>query len=288
MTVHREVAVARDRLRQAGIDQAEASLDARLLAQHVLGWDAARYFSSADEPASTRFHQQYSRCVARRAAREPLAYIVGQREFWGLRIEVTPDVLVPRPETELLVEASLDIYRDRSAPLRIADVCTGSGCLAVALATLYPNAQLVAIDISGGALAVARRNVSHHGVAERFTLIQDDLFSHGGRRYDLIVCNPPYVPEQERATVQPEVRDYEPAVALFAGSDGMSVMARLVPSATERLVDGGGLVLEFGMGQEQAVRDLISGTPGLRMGSIRNDLRGIPRVAVAQRVSRTV
>jgi len=288
VSVHREVSAARDRLRQAGIDTVEAELDARLLAQHVLGWDTARYFSSADEPASATFLQPYARCVARRAAREPLAYIVGHREFWGLTFEVTPAVLVPRPETELLVEASLDTYPDRSAPLDIADVCTGSGCLAVALASSYPNARIVAIDVSADALTVARRNLARHGVAERVALLQDDLFSRGGRHFDLIVANPPYVPEPERGSVQPEVRDFEPAIALFAGSDGMSVISRLVPSAIERLVHGGTLAFEFGMGQGEAVRDLISRAPGLRMSSVNEDLRGIPRVALAQRVSRTV
>jgi len=287
VSVRREVAAARNRLRQAGIDPVEAELDARLLAQHVLGWDAARYFSSTDEPASTNFLQYYARYIRRRAAREPLAYIIGYREFWGLTFEVTPAVLIPRPETELLVEASLDIYPDQSAPLDIADVCTGSGCLAVALASLYPNARIVAIDVSADALAIARRNLARHGVGERIALLQDDLFSRGCRRFDLIVCNPPYVPEQERSTVQPEVRDYEPAIALFAGSDGMSVIARLVPSAIERLVHGGTLAFEFGMGQDEAVGKLISRAPGLRMRTVKRDLRGIPRVATARRISST-
>src|SRR4029077_11929270 len=167
VTIHRRVSAARERLREAGISHSESDLDARLLAQHVLGWTTERFLTDAQLGEPDGFVPRYESLVARRATRQPLASIVGAREFWALDFEVSPAVLIPRPSTELIVEAILELFPDRNAPLRIADVCTGCGCVAVALAHERPAASIVATDISIEALVVAERNAVRHGVADR-------------------------------------------------------------------------------------------------------------------------
>jgi release factor glutamine methyltransferase len=284
VTIHARVAKGRERLRRAGITPEEADLDARLLAQKVLGWDAARFLTSANEPERADFAALYDPLVARREGREPLAYITGRQEFWGLELEVSPAVLIPRPETELIVEAALERFPDRHASLEVADVCTGSGCLAVALAHERPGARIVAADVSADALRTARRNADRHRVADRIQFVQADVLDGtGNKAADLIVSNPPYVPEGDRATLPPEVRDHEPPIALFAGEDGLAIIRRLVDQSTGRLRTGGLLIFEFGLGQADAVRELISQTSGLTMLDVKQDLQGIPRTAVARR-----
>jgi release factor glutamine methyltransferase len=284
VTIHARVAKGRERLRRAGITPDEADLDARLLAQELLGWDAARFFTSANEPEGADFAALYEPLVARRVGREPLAYITGRQEFWGLEFEVSPAVLIPRPETELIVEAALERFPDRHASLEAADVCTGSGCLAVALAHERPSARIVAADVSADALRTARRNADRHRVADRVQFVQADLLDGtGNTAVDLIVSNPPYVPDGDRATLQPEVRDHEPPIALFAGDDGLAIIRRLVDQSTGRLKTGGLLIFEFGVGHADAVRELISQSPGLTMLDVKQDLQGIPRTAVARR-----
>ena len=282
ITIQECVASARQRLRDAGIPGDEADLDARLLAEHVLKWDAARLLTHAAEPEPARFAEQYGEVVTRRAAREPMAYVLGRQEFWGLDFEVSPAVLIPRPETELIVEAALAAFPDSKTPLDIADVGAGSGCLAVALAHERPKARVVAIDLSRAALEVARRNAVRHRVAARIELAEGDLLAGINRAFDLIVSNPPYVPNRDRATLPPEVRDHEPHGALFAGDDGLSVIRRLVDHAVARLKPAGLLIVEFGFGQADAVKALITQTPGLSLLEVRRDLQGIPRVAISR------
>jgi release factor glutamine methyltransferase len=280
---------ARERLRAAGIPDDEADLDARLLAEHVLGWDTARFFSiAAEDPEPAGFAGRYETLVARRAAREPVSYIVGHHEFWGLRFEVSPAVLIPRPESELLVEIGSEVIASRSAAAsrdecHVADVCTGSGCIAVALAHERPAAGFVATDTSDAALDVARRNASAHCVNHRVQFVSADLLNGVDGTFDLIVSNPPYVREVDRAALQPEVRDHEPPLALFAGPDGLDVIRRLVAHAPSRLEPGGTLVFEIGFGQRDAVEQLISSTAGLTMIGFRSDLQGIPRAAIARK-----
>jgi release factor glutamine methyltransferase len=254
-----------------------------VLAEHVLGWETARLLMDGHEPAPTAVAAAYDTAIARRAAREPVAYISGVKEFWNLTIEVSPAVLIPRPETEGIIEQVLGRRPDRTAALAIADVCTGSGCLAVALAVEYPRARIVASDISREALDVAARNVRRHGVANRVALVQDDVLTGQQARFELIVANPPYVPEGERSSIQAEVR-CEPAAALYAGPDGLDVIRRLVADAPSRLRRGGLLLFEFGFGQKQTVADLISAVQMLRMIGIASDFSGIPRIALAERV----
>jgi release factor glutamine methyltransferase len=282
VTIARSVVEARQRLRAAGIPPDEADLDARLLAQHALGWSTERYVADANEPASLAFAARFDSLVTRRAAREPFAYIVGYEEFWGLRIDVTPAVLIPRPETELLVELSRDECRAKPRML-VADVCSGSGCVAVAIARECNTASVVATDVSQAALAVARHNAARHRVADRIRFVEADLFDAHSGPFDLVVANPPYVAERDYSTLQPEVRDHEPAVALVAGADGLAVIRRLVADAPARLRPGATLLFEFGYGQSDAVAELISTTGGLTMVGLRPDLQGIPRVAVARR-----
>jgi release factor glutamine methyltransferase len=283
--IFEHVGQARQRLRAAGISPDEADLDARLLAEHVLGWSTERYLIDARSPATPQFVSEYDALVERRAKREPAAYIVGWQEFWGLPFEVGPGVLIPRPETELVVETALTLLN--AAPLAanpaIADVCTGSGCVAVAIARERPDVRVTATDISERALAIARRNAERHGVAARVTFVRADLLAGVAGPFDLVSANPPYVPDADRPTLQPEVRDHEPPLALYAGADGLDVIRRLVVEATERLREGGVLVFEFGFGQSDEIAKLISGTRGLRMVELRPDLQGIPRVAVARK-----
>jgi release factor glutamine methyltransferase len=279
------VAAGREKLRQAGISEPEAALDARLLAQWLLGWDAARFFASADEEPRPTFQPNYDQFIERRANREPMAYIHAGQEFYGRMFEVTPAVLIPRPETEIIVEAALSVLPNQ-AKARVADIGTGSGCLAITIACERPLARILATDISPDALEIALRNARRHEVDARVSLAAGDLLPPpvaGDPVFDLIVSNPPYVPEGDQPSLAPEVRDYEPAGALFAGQDGLDVIRRLIPVSAGRLAPGGYLIFEIGIDQDAAVTQLISTTPDLRIVGLRNDLQGIPRTVVVQR-----
>jgi release factor glutamine methyltransferase len=284
VTIHARVVAARQRLRDAGIAPNEADIDARLLAEHVLGWTTERYFVDGGQDEPPIFIERYEPLVARRAAREPYAYLVGHEEFWGLDFAVTPAVLIPRPETELIVWIALELYPDPRATFRMCDVGTGSGCIAVSVAHERPEAEVTAIDVSASALAVAQQNARRHGVVSRVRFREGDLFDGVADTFDLVVSNPPYVAERDRATIQAEVGTYEPAQALFSGPEGLDTIRRLVGDAPARLRRGGHLVFEFGFGQSDQVADLIACAEGLTMVDIRHDLQDIPRVAVIQKV----
>jgi release factor glutamine methyltransferase len=271
-------------LRQADLSPQEAEVGARLLAQHVLDWDAARYFTAGHEPEPDGFAARYGALIARRAAREPVAYITGRQEFWNLDFEVSPAVLIPRPSTELIVEAAIELLRGREGPLTIADACTGCGCLAIVLAREFPDAHIVATDISDLALDVARRNAKWHGADERVRFVRADVLEGETGPFDLVVANPPYVRIGDRRGLQPEVREHEPEVALFGGVEGVDIVARVVSHAVPRLRPAGYLIFEFGFGQDMAVEQLIADEPGLTMVGLRRDLQGIARVAIARRV----
>jgi release factor glutamine methyltransferase len=283
VTIHTSVAAARLRLREAGIPAVDSDLDARLLAQHALGWTTEQFFIDASAPEPDGFAPRYETLVDRRVTREPFAYIVGHREFWGLEFEVTPAVLIPRPSTELIVEALLELFPDRSGRLDVADVCTGCGCVGLAIAHERPAAIVTAIDISTDALAVARRNALRHGVADRVTFRHGDILEGITRPFDAIVANPPYVLDRARPALQPEVRN-EPELALFGGVDGLGLVTRLVAEAPSRLRAGGYLVFEFGLGQDVEVEQLLEDAPELTMVGVRRDLQGIARTAIARRL----
>jgi len=281
-TIREYVAAASDRLRDAGIDAA-ANLDARLLAQHVLGWEAAHLLTSAGDVPPDSFPADFEALVARRAAREPLAYITGHKEFWNLQFEVTPAVLIPRPETELIVEAALALVPPRQL-FTMIDVCTGSGNVAVAVAHDRAGARIVATDVSGAALEVARRNAARHGVQDRVHFVEADLFDDVSGPVDLVTANPPYVAEHSEPGLQPEVGEHEPRVALFGGIEGLAVIERIVHDAPPLLRPGGHLVFEFGYGQDVEIEDLINSSPNLTLLELKRDLQGIARTAVCRRV----
>ena len=282
MTVHAHVAAARKRLRDAGLSSGEADLGARLLAEHVLGWTTERILTDGASTEPPEFAPRFEALVARRAAREPLPYIVGHREFWNLDFEVTPAVLIPRPETELIVEAALAIVPP-DAHATIADLCTGCGCVAVALARERRASQVIATDISEEALVVARRNVRRHGVSDRVDVRRGDLLAPIVEACDLIVANPPYVAARVKPALQPEVRDHEPTVSLFGGDDGLGMLERLVGDAPTRIRSGGSLVFEFGFGQDEEIERMLSQSPHLTLVDLKRDLQGIARTAIARR-----
>ncbi|MBZ5501498.1 MAG: peptide chain release factor N(5)-glutamine methyltransferase [Acidobacteriia bacterium] len=290
------------RLRAAQV--ASNTLAAELLLLHILGRDRAWLYAHPEERIEAEAAEKYFALIARRAAGEPTQYLTGKQEFWGLEFEVTPAVLIPRPETEHVVEVALERLGPRgirirmdtgepSAPLRVADVGTGSGCLAVALAHELPHATIFATDISAGAIEVARRNAARHGVADRIHFVDCDLLeaffvsplatSHSPLSFDLIVSNPPYVARNEAATLAREVREHEPETALFGGPTGLEIYARLVEQAGALLRPGGILVLELGYNAADHVRSIVQAQRAWVNTSITNDLAGIPRVLATER-----
>jgi release factor glutamine methyltransferase len=281
------VATAAKRLEHAGFDADESRRETALLARELLGWDSAAYLTRLHHPASEPFRAALDAWVERRARREPFAYIAGHREFYGRDFRVTSDVLVPRPETELLVDASLDLVRSGRIPASAAalDIGTGSGCLAITLALELPEARITATDVSRAALALARANAARLGAASRVTFLHEPLTGGAVNTFDLIVSNPPYVPAVDRDGLPSDVRDYEPALALFGGADGLAIIGPLLVSAADALKDDGWLCMEMGFGQADAVRGLLALGPW-RDIDVRPDLAGVPRALVARRTGR--
>jgi release factor glutamine methyltransferase len=256
-----------------------ARRDAELLLMRLLGCDRVYLLTHPETQLTAEQAGVYDAWLTRRARHEPIQYIVGEQEFFGLKFRVTPDVLIPRPETEHLVEAAL-ARTDREVPVRIADVGTGSGAIAVALAHALPRAEVTALDISATALAVAQQNAESHGVNDRVRFVKSDLLAVvAGDRFDMIVSNPPYVAEGEE--LERQVRDYEPGSALFAGPGGLDVYRRMIPQAQAALRPGGWLLMEIGHGQCDALAQMLAGWEDV---SFVGDLQGIPRVACAQRI----
>lgn len=281
MTLAERLGAARSTLIAAGIAPSDAALDVDVLAREALGWDRARLLGSLREPVPALLEPAFSLWVERRALREPVAYITGRREFWNLTFQVTPAVLTPRPETELIVEEALSFLASR-ANARVADVGTGSGCLATAIAHEQPSCRVVATDISSAALAVADRNRQRLGAGNRVRIVKTAYLDGISGEFDLLVSNPPYIAETERGSLCPDVR-HEPAVALFGGPDGLRDLRVIVQLAAHRLVPGGRAIVEFGAGQEAAIREVVSRHPSLKLVRIRQDLQGIPRTLVIER-----
>jgi release factor glutamine methyltransferase len=230
----------------------------------------------------SNFRERFKTIVNRRLAGEPIQYILGETEFYGLPFRVTADVLIPRPETEHLVEQMLALTATLQAP-RIVDIGTGSGAMAVTLAHKLPQAQITAIDLSTAALALARDNAKRNSVMSRIRFLEGDLLAPvANEQFEIIVSNPPYVPVADRASLAIEVRDYEPELALFAGDDGLDVYRRLIPQAFAALIPGGFVALEIGYGQSEAVAGLLAAS-GFHCVEFMPDLRQIPRVVTGQR-----
>jgi release factor glutamine methyltransferase len=295
------------------------TLAAELLLLHVTRRDRTWLYAHPEEILDSQIFESYFSLLRRRASGEPTQHLTGKQEFWGLEFEVTPDVLVPRPETEHLIEVALDrlaVRELRSSRdpkltgegLTIVDIGTGSGCIAIALAKELPNANIHATDISPAALAVAQRNATRLGFQSRITFLESNLlsaFSAVGARYivpvlgtqqsagpsshqsllfDLVISNPPYIGRKETNTLPVEVRDYEPASALYGGEEGYELYGQLIPQAALHLKPGGLLVLELGHDSLSAVRPLLE-TPQWSNLHATNDLAGIPRVLSAERTA---
>ncbi len=257
--------------------------DAEVLMMHVLGKDRAWMLSHWHDEIDTHCSIPYHTAIERRRAGEPIQYITGEAEFYGLPFRVTRDVLIPRPETEHVVEKVLEAAAAFAAP-RIVDVGSGSGAIAVALASKLPSATITALDLSLPALEITRDNAERNAVAEQIRFLQSDLLdSVAGEQFEMVVSNPPYVAESDRASLAVEVREFEPAQALFAGADGLVIYRCLIPQAFSVLSCGGFLVLEIGYGQQAAMRTLLE-RAGFAEISFTPDLQGIPRVACGQRI----
>jgi release factor glutamine methyltransferase len=274
--------------RMRSADVASHALVAELLLMHVMGRDRTWLYAHPEAPLDAEDVRRYFELVTQRGAGTPTQYLTGKQEFWGLEFEVTPAVLIPRSETEHIVEVAVErLGKERAnAALRIADVGTGSGCIAVALAHEFPRAEVFATDISADALAVAARNAARHNMAGRVHLVECNLlgaFASKHGTFDMIVSNPPYVARNEEAQLQREVREHEPHEALFCGATGTEIYAPLVSQTEELLRSGGLLALEIGYGALDRVRLLLDESPAWTEIRVANDLAGIPRIISAKR-----
>ncbi len=286
MTVRAEVDAARSRLQRAGLEPEGAGHDAEVLARAVLGWDKATYLAHGRSAAPSGFRDIFASMLERRVRREPVSLILGHREFWGLDFEVTPAVLTPRPETEILVEEAVrSVNRQSCESPHVVDVGTGSGCIAVAIARETHRCRITAIDVSRRALAVARRNITRHGVADRVSLVCASLLDGVAAQPNVIVANLPYIPRPDVETLPPEVREFEPRIALAGGDDGLDAIRRLISISSVRLACGGTLIVEFGMGQADAILRYVSGFANLKVVRLGHDLQGLARVAVIERMA---
>lgn len=270
------------RLHAADIDQERRA--AGLLLCHVMGIDRTRLLTRSEEQIDEAQYRDYLALVERRAAGEPVQYLTGHQEFYGLDFIVTPDVLIPRPETEFLIDRVMKLVEERQDSPLIVDVGTGSGCIAVTLAIQLPRARLIATDASPAALNVARTNAERHGVRDRIEFLEGDLLAPLAERglegaVDVLASNPPYVNEESRELLQSEVCDWEPHEALFGGADGLAFYRRLLADGLKYLKPGGYLVVEIGYGQLDSITD-VAGRSSWKLVDVTPDLQGIPRTLI--------
>lgn len=284
-TVGRLLTWTTDFLKKHGVENPR--LDAEVLLAEARHCPRIQLYADYNEPADETSRVAFRELVKRRAEGTPVAYLVGHREFYSMNFRVSPDVLIPRPETELLVVAALDHLKEQAQPShRIADVGAGSGIIAVTLAKHCPASQVTAIDVSPAALEIVAANAEKHGVADRVTRIESDLFAKvpAGEPFDLIASNPPYITTAEMAELPKDVKNYEPALALHAGPQGTEVIARLIPQAAERLVPGGWLLIEISPMLRAAVEQLLDAEPRLQRAATIKDLAGLARVVQAKKL----
>ncbi len=286
LTIIEEINRATIQLSAAGITNAR--LDAEVLLAHIIRKDRVWLITHRDDALDDKHQREFDEALRRRTKRDPLQYIIGSQEFWGLEFKVTPDVLIPRPETELIIETALGIVQDRDRQARIIDLCTGSGCIAVSLAKELTSAHVIATDLSERALAVARENARNHGVADRIRYLEGDLFGPLEEldlrgRVDIVVSNPPYVRAGDLAALQPEVKDHEPLMALIAGPEGTEMAKKIIRTAPEYLKKNGALIMEMGLGQAEALTRIAEATGAYDKPGILKDLAGIERVIVLRK-----
>ncbi len=285
-TIGRLLSWTANYLKQHGADTPR--LDAEVLLAHARSCPRIDLYTSFDTIADDDLRNRFRGLVQQRAAGTPVAYLVGRREFYSRQFEVSPAVLIPRPETEFVLIALLDLVKTRptaATPLKIVDVGTGSGNLAICAALELAAAEILALDVSPGALEIARRNAQHHGVVDRIEFQQSDLFTEvaASRRFDYIIANPPYIGLAEQASLPPDVVGHEPHEALFAGEQGLDVLERLIAAAAERLAPGGWLLSEFSPPQADDLRRFVARHAQLTTPSFADDLTRRPRVLRTQR-----
>ncbi len=282
-TIGRLLEWTTDYLKQNGSDSAR--LDAEVLLANARGCSRIELYTAFKDLAPENLRTQFRELIRRRSEGTPVAYLVGHREFYSLEFKVTPDVLIPRPESELLVVALLDFIkeRDNGAPVNIVDVGTGSGILAASVAVHAPQTRVTAVDISPAALAIAAENFAHHNVADRVNAVEGDLLSGfpAEPMFDFIVSNPPYVSEAEHAGLAPDVKDHEPLLALVSGPSGTEIIERLIAEAAERLQPGGRLLIELSPMIHSQVLALFAADGRYRDVDSIKDLARHPRVVTA-------
>ncbi len=256
-------------------------LEAEVLLAHLLGIDRMGLYLNFETPLSEGERAAYREMIQRRTAGEPIAYIMGYKEFWSMRFAVSPECLIPRPETEHLVEETVRIGKELKPPLRALEIGHGCGAVAIALATELEKAQIVATDISPGARSLAQENAEAHGVGGRIQFVLGDLYPPGEEPFSLICSNPPYIPTAEALQLAPEVRDYEPLTALDGGDDGLRFFREIAQGAPAFLTEGGWLLLEMGKGQDPQVAAILQ-EQGFSHIDLIPDYAGITRVIKAQ------
>jgi release factor glutamine methyltransferase len=275
-------------LTDKGVDSPR--LSAELLLSHVLGLKRIELYTQFDRVVTKQQSDQLHNLAERAGRYEPIAYLVGKTEFYCLELEVSPDCMIPRPETELLVERAIEFLRSRRGQQVICDLCTGCGCIAIALARNYPNVNIIATDISDAALAVAARNIEKYKLKDRIKLLCGDLFDPlvpqlDVEKFDLIACNPPYVSAPEFEKLDRNVKDYEPRLALFAGADGLDVYRRIIEKVDSFLKPDAALMLEIGYAQGRAVRELLEKANCFAEITIEKDQHNNDRIVIAKKAS---
>lgn len=286
MTLAEAIQKAAERLSAHNVPNAR--LDAELLLRHALEKDRTWILVHMQDRLDDQGQRSFEQSIERRKLREPLQYITGTQEFWGLPFRVTRDVLIPRPETEFVIEAALKMLSGTTIPV-VVDLCTGSGCIAISLAKELPKARIFATDRSDRAVHIAQENARQNGVADRIRFLEGDLFGTLEEmdlrgRIDCVVTNPPYVRSGDLAALQPEVRNFEPEMALVAGPEGIEIAERIILQAPEYLKPGGSLIMEMGIGQTEALRKIVEETHMFGPIGIVKDLAGIERVITAKRI----
>ena len=274
----------RQYLTEKGIDSPR--LSAELLLSHVLELKRIELYTHHDTPVTKQDLDKLHELVKRAGLNEPIAYLVGKTEFYSMEINVTPDCMIPRPETELLVQRAVEFLRTRNGIQSVCDLCTGSGCIAVAIAKNYPNARIIATDICDAALAAAATNVEKHQLQDKITLLSGDLFDPiipqlDVGKFDLIVCNPPYVSSGEYEKLDKNVKDYEPRLALLAGDDGMDIYRRITEIVDRFLKSDAALILEIGYAQGPAIQEMLEQTGIFTEIKIEKDLHNNDRIVTA-------